>query len=489
MKINLATSTLIDCWQHWKGGIDCHYSKQFWPAHELVSESFRLAHGWIEGGMKRGDVIAIVLSNTAAYPVALFAALLIDANPLLLYAGTLQTELADLGDTIKIDWIVHDFIKPLSCLSQTDYRIVNEFQCGTIPLFLLECQTAGQQAHECSLCGVFLQPSSGTYGTPRICVRAQEANLAEAANYINTITYYRQKKIRITTNLNHAYALGFGLMSSILSHSILRVSNCFNPKVLLRQESEAPSDMLALVPAMLPTLNELKYHMKSVTLPPIVTVSGTSCDYTVAEQFCALFNTQLHTIYGSTETGAISTNIHTEKTILNVGQPLANVKVSIRNRKKHIKIGNNIGEVWVKSPSMMLGYLFENPLAALYFSTGDLACVHNKSLILTGRIKDVINCNGIKIDPRHIEAVLYRHPLITDCVVYPGRHKKHQNELICAAFTSQDPITASELKKFCYAHLSANKIPHCFYRLDKIPRSASGKCLMLKLPKYNLSNI
>jgi len=86
---------------------------------------------------------------------------------------------------------------------------------------------------------------------------------------------------------------------------------------------------------------------------------------------------------------------------------------------------SEIGEIWVKSPSVARGYWRRAELSAETFGaylddgdgpflrTGDLGTMSNEELIVTGRLKDVLIVRGLKHYPQDLEITAERqHPAI-----------------------------------------------------------------------------
>ena len=99
------------------------------------------------------------------------------------------------------------------------------------------------------------------------------------------------------------------------------------------------------------------------------------------------------------------------------------------------QIGEGVGEVLVKASSMMQGYLRDLPdLQPIdTWPTGDLGVFDGEqSLSLVGRIKDIINLGGMKVDPAEVEHVLLAHACVADAAVYPG-FRPNGDEFVQAA--------------------------------------------------------
>lgn len=136
--------------------------------------------------------------------------------------------------------------------------------------------------------------------------------------------------------------------------------------------------------------------------------------------------------YGLSETSpVISAEDYYSRKLGSVGIPMNNLQVKIDNKDE-----NEIGEIKVKGPSVMLGY-YEMPelthevLKDGWFSTGDLGYIDKKGfLYITGRNKNLIVLkNGKKVFPEELETVLNRIDLINECMVFGMKNEFDENDV------------------------------------------------------------
>lgn len=140
--------------------------------------------------------------------------------------------------------------------------------------------------------------------------------------------------------------------------------------------------------------------------------------------------------YGLTETSpVISAGTDFEQEIGSVGKVFPSVKLKIVNKDE-----NGIGEIYVKGPTVMLGY-YQNEEATKavldkgWFNTGDLGYVDKKGfLFLCGRKKSVIVLkNGKNIFPEEIETVINKIDGVKETFVYGKPEENDEIDLkICA---------------------------------------------------------
>ena len=128
--------------------------------------------------------------------------------------------------------------------------------------------------------------------------------------------------------------------------------------------------------------------------------------------------------YGLTETSPASTFNHEhEYRAGSVGTPIDLVDMRVVDEEDREVPPGTWGEVVFRGPNVMLGYWNrpEDTRTAMrggWFHTGDVGYLDDDGyLYLVDRMKDMINTAGLKIWPREVEEVLYRHPAIRECAV------------------------------------------------------------------------
>jgi o-succinylbenzoate---CoA ligase len=132
------------------------------------------------------------------------------------------------------------------------------------------------------------------------------------------------------------------------------------------------------------------------------------------------------------------------------------------------------GEIEVRGPTMMLGYLDEPSLRG-WFRTGDLGELDARGrLVIHARRADLILSGGENVYPAEVEAVLLAHPAVVDCAVVPWPDED-LGQVVRAAIVARQPFDESELREHCRARLAPYKVPRRFVLLADLPRTAAGK--------------
>ncbi len=143
------------------------------------------------------------------------------------------------------------------------------------------------------------------------------------------------------------------------------------------------------------------------------------------------------------------------------------------------------GEIWVRGPQVMLGYL-NNPEATArtldadgWLRTGDLGRVDaDGNLYIVDRVKELIKVKGFQVAPAELEGLLLGHPAIADCAVI-GRLDDEAGEVPVAfvVLRAGAALTEAEVQAHVAPQVATYKALRAVTFIDAIPKSASGKIL------------
>jgi acyl-CoA synthetase (AMP-forming)/AMP-acid ligase II len=140
-----------------------------------------------------------------------------------------------------------------------------------------------------------------------------------------------------------------------------------------------------------------------------------------------------------------------------------------------------VGEIWVRGPTVVRGYL-ANPSATEqtftdgWLHTGDLGSLSEAGeLTLRGRIKELINRGGEKISPERVEGVLASHPNVLEAAVFGVPDRLYGETVGAAVVPDQSAApTAADLTEFCRERLAAFEVPASIALTDELPHTAKG---------------
>jgi long-chain acyl-CoA synthetase len=213
----------------------------------------------------------------------------------------------------------------------------------------------------------------------------------------------------------------------------------------------------------------------------------------VLEQFQQQTGTYIVEGYGMTETSPILTLI--PRGILkpgSVGVPTFNTEVKIVDQiddSKELPIGE-WGEILARGPQIFQGYwdapaATEHTLRGGWIHTGDIGRFDEDGYLYIGdRKKDLIKRSGYSVFPAEVEALLYRHPAITECAVIGVPEPRVGEEVkafLVLKSESKGQITEDEMREWAKSQMASYKYPRIIEFVDELPKSAVGKILRREL--------
>lgn len=193
--------------------------------------------------------------------------------------------------------------------------------------------------------------------------------------------------------------------------------------------------------------------------------------------------------YGISECSpVVSVNMPWANKVGSVGKALPTYQTECFDEEmKQLKRGE-IGEICVKGDCVMMGY-FNRPqdtqeaIVDNWFRTGDIGKVDEDGYIfILDRKKDLIISKGMNIYPREIEEIIYTHDKVNACAVI-GIKDNEANETPVAyvELKENETATEAEIRDFVRPHLAPFKQPRKIIFIEHLPRNATGKILKREL--------
>nr|WP_120491177.1 AMP-binding protein [Corynebacterium lactis] len=142
------------------------------------------------------------------------------------------------------------------------------------------------------------------------------------------------------------------------------------------------------------------------------------------------------------------------------------------------------GELWIRGPQVMKGYL-NNPEATAatlvdgWLRTGDVAELDPEgNVYIVDRFKELIKYKGYQVPPAELESVLLGHPAIADAAC-SGVVRSDGEEIPKAYVVVQEgkALTEDEVMDYVAERVAPYKKVRAVEFLDAIPKSATGKIL------------
>jgi long-chain acyl-CoA synthetase len=217
---------------------------------------------------------------------------------------------------------------------------------------------------------------------------------------------------------------------------------------------------------------------------------GMAVQRAVAEKWLALTKTPIVEGFGLTETssGATCNPVMATEYSGDVGMPMPNTEISIRDDDENVVADGAPGEICIKGPQVMRGYWQRPDETAKvmtrdgFFKSGDIGVMlPNGHVKIVDRKKDMILVSGFNVYPNEIEDVVASCPGVLECAVI-GIPDEKAGEAVKLFIVKKNPaLTVDTVKAYCREHLTGYKNPKAIVFRDSLPKSNVGKILRREL--------
>lgn len=211
----------------------------------------------------------------------------------------------------------------------------------------------------------------------------------------------------------------------------------------------------------------------------LATSGSAALPVTLAERWRALTGVIPLERFGMTEVGvAISNPLGGERRAGAVGSPLPTVEMRIVGEHRE---DAETGELWLRGPSIFLGYHQQPDATAAafcdgWFRTGDTVTKNDDGTIrILGRSSvDILKSGGYKLSALEIEEVLREHPGVAEVAVV-GVPDETWGDRVVACVVPRGEVDAEALRAFAKERLAPYKVPKEVRFFTDLPRNPIGK--------------
>jgi acyl-CoA synthetase (AMP-forming)/AMP-acid ligase II len=219
-----------------------------------------------------------------------------------------------------------------------------------------------------------------------------------------------------------------------------------------------------------------------------IVVGGSAATPALVREATERFGAPMSVRYSSTESGGVGCGTDFDAPLdvacETVGRPRRSVELSIRDEEGREMKRDEVGEICLRSPTVMEGY-FRDPAATSsvfwpgrWLRTGDLGRVGGDGFLrIAGRIKEMYIRGGYNVYPVEVEAVLSSHPGVAAVAVVPRRDAV-MGEVGIAVIVPRHrdrPPSLEELRAFATGRLAGYKLPEELRLVDALPLTSLDK--------------
>ena len=452
----------------------------------------------LERGLRRGDRIAILSCNCHEYIAAYFG--IIRAGGCVLPVNNMLTH-------EEVEFILQD-----ACVTTVFY----DGECSNTVQKLQQRDRESRQYHALAETVQNFSPSgplpefprsgpddvstilytSGTTGRPKGALLTHRNIIANALASNEVIHISAKDRFVVFLPLFHSFTYTVCVVLPLLRGAMISLLPGVRP--FQRVVKSLILDRITLfvaIPTVYKILAEknMPFFIKLLLNLRLCVSGAAPLPVKVIRDFEAAFKVPLLEGYGLTEASPVVSINPLEKGMSKpgtVGKPLPGIEVKVvDDAGAPLPVGTP-GELIVKGPNVMKGYLNrpEDTVKTIkdgWLFTGDIASLDEDGYIkIIDRKKDLIIVDGLNVYPYEVEEVLYRHPSVKDCSMIGVAHEHDEGkELGIMYVVLQEGKSANQkdLREYLAEHVAHYKIPRRFIFTEELPRTATGKIMKKEL--------
>jgi acyl-CoA synthetase (AMP-forming)/AMP-acid ligase II len=459
---------------------------------ELDGAVRRLAGGLVAAGLAKGEVLGIMAPNSPEYGVvfhgvAMAGGVVTTINPTYT-AGEVHHQLVDAGATrlVTVPMFLEVATEAMQDTAVKELFVIGEAE-GVASVSSLEGEPLAEQVPVDLDDVVVLPYSSGTTGLSKGVMLTHRNLVANLAQTAGVITLDDEESFVAVLPFFHIYGMQVLMNMGLASGATIVTMPRFDLEQFLALHQEHGLTRAFVAPPMVVALAKHplvdQYDLSSLKM---VFSGAAPLSAELALECGARLDCEVVQGYGMTELSPVTHATPSGGFVPgSVGITVPNTELRIVDPEGNDLGAGEDGEVWVRGPQVMKGYL--NNEAATnatiddegWLHTGDVGHVDEDGhLFVVDRLKELIKYKGFQVPPAELEALLLTHPAVADAAVI-GVPDDEAGE-IPAAFVVLRPdaeATAEEIQAFVAEQVASYKQVRRLTFIDAVPKSASGKIL------------
>jgi len=328
--------------------------------------------------------------------------------------------------------------------------------------------------------------TSGTTGRSKGVLCAHRQSLAGSAAWAACGKVSSADRYLCINPFFHNFGFKAGILACLQTGATLIPQLTFDPERAMQAVQDHAATVLPGPPTIYQTLldhprrghydlSSLRFAVTGAAVVPVVLIERMQTELDIDIVLTA---------YGLTEASGFGTMCSADDDAVTVattcGRPIADFE---------LRIVESSGEVLLRGPNVMLGYLDDQEATAAaidaegWLHTGDVGTVDAQgNLRITDRLKDMYTCGGFNVYPAEIEQVLARMPGVAEAAVIgvPDERLGEVGKAFVVALPGAD-LHEPAVIAYTREHLANFKTPRTVEFLDALPRNPGGKVVKPQL--------
>ncbi|MGP0036106.1 MAG: class I adenylate-forming enzyme family protein [Solirubrobacteraceae bacterium] len=329
-----------------------------------------------------------------------------------------------------------------------------------------------------------LMYTSGTTGKPKGAMLTHDNLLANAAMGAELLPLVEGERVGMILPLFHVNAQIVTCVVPMMIGCEVAMWERFSASTFWQTVAELEPVAVSAVPTILAAVLHTANAPTGPTSLRYIICGAAPLSRELLEAFESRFDIRILEGYGLTESTCVSSlnPYYGVRKPGSIGLPVRGQQMKIAAPDGSPVEDGELGEIVVKGPNVMAGYL-HNPDATAktiqegWLHTGDVGYMDPDGyFFIVDRAKDMIIRGGENIYPREIEEVLYTHPGVLECAVIGVPHEVRGEEVLAVLAPKPGAeLDEEELKAWAGERLAAFKVPRRFEIRAELPKTTTGK--------------
>jgi long-chain acyl-CoA synthetase len=467
---------------------------------EFVAAVSRTAHLLASRDVGKGDVVSLLMPNSAEYIIAYFACWKLGAiaGPINSLLKAQETAFVISDSEAKTILVHADFVPTIESikgdLPLLRNVIIFDDEAAAGKDFAVGADSEPQLEIDHDSEAIIIY-TSGTTGKPKGCLLTHGNLIANARQISQWLGFTKDDRLLTIMPLFHMNAVSVTTMSALYAGGSTVVSPKFSASRFWQIISDYRITSFGSVATMLSMLlstypqgvpdglvtEQLRFAMCGSAPVPAE----------VMKRFEETFNCLVIEGYGLSESTCRSTFNPPDQRRRpgSCGKPIGNEMCVFNDEDREVADGE-LGEIVLRGENILKGY-YRNPEATAtafrngWFHTGDVGYRDADGFFyIVDRKSDMIIRGGENIYPREIDEVLYQHPAVASAATIGVPDQLYGEEV--AAFIvlrEGSEATEEEIITFCRGQLADYKCPKTVRLVKEIPKGPTGKLLKRELAR------
>ena len=457
-------------------------------SYAVFDARIRRVAGWLAArGIGAGDVVAVLMKNSAAFLELVFAASHLGAVFLPINFRLSRDEVRYIAGNADARLLIADEELAGNAAGAT-VVLIDEAAQQSVTRLVGDAPPAPMHVRQPSEL-MRLMYTSGTTDRPKGVMLTYDNFYWKTADQTIALGLSAETRLLVVGPLYHVGALDLPGIAVLWHGGFIHIERNFEPEMALAAIAEDKLNAAWFAPvmttAMLTCLTRNRYDVSSLKW---AIGGGEKTPEVRIRAFSEYFrNARYIDAYGLTETVGGDTFMEAGREIEKIGstgRAIAHVEIEIRGEDGERLPPNVNGEICLRGPKITRGYWKdpEKTAAAFFgdwFRSGDVGYLDEDGfLYLTDRKKDMIISGGENIASSEVERVIYDLPEVREVAVIGLRDPRWGERPVAIIVLAEGAsLELPALTEHCRARLASFKVPKELVIRDSLPRNPSGKIL------------